>query len=315
VDRLPMVEWASYWDKTLERWRGEGLPADITDRQAVRDHLGLDPWRQFWVRAIGPNAPPPAYHGSGILCDADGYTRMLPNLYPRDAFDQAQLRAWAEQRRRGDLVVSVVLEGFFWFPRRLLGIERHLFAFHDQPDLIHRINSDLLAFQLRVLDETCAILTPDFAHIAEDMSYNHGPMLSRGCFDGFLTPYYRRLVPALKERNIRVFVDSDGDVTSLVPWVEAVGVEGMLPWERQAGCDVVQARRDRPRFLMIGAFDKMVMKRGEAAMRAEFERLLPVMRQGGFIPGVDHQTPPEVSLDMYRTYLALLREYCHAAAR
>jgi uroporphyrinogen-III decarboxylase len=66
---------------------------------------------------------------------------------------------------------------------------------------------------------------------------------------------------------------------------------------------------------MIGAFDKMVMKRGEAAMRAEFERLLPVMRQGGFIPGVDHQTPPEVSLDMYRTYLALLREYCHAAAR
>jgi hypothetical protein len=26
-------------------------------------------------------------------------------------------------------------------------------------------------------------------------------------------------------------------------------------------------------------------------MRREWERLLPVMRQGGFVPGVDHQTP------------------------
>ena len=44
-------------------------------------------------------------------------------------------------------------------------------------------------------------------------------------------------------------------------------------------------------------------------MRAEFERLLPMMRAGGFIPSVDHQTPPGVSLDQYRSYLRLLDEY------
>jgi len=33
------------------------------------------------------------------------------------------------------------------------------------------------------------------------------------------------------------------------------------------------------------------------------------MREGGFIPSVDHQTPPGVSLAEYRIYLALLREY------
>ena len=31
VDRLPAVEWAPWWDQTLERWRGEGLPADVTE--------------------------------------------------------------------------------------------------------------------------------------------------------------------------------------------------------------------------------------------------------------------------------------------
>jgi hypothetical protein len=60
---------------------------------------------------------------------------------------------------------------------------------------------------------------------------------------------------------------------------------------------------------MVGHYDKMVMPHGEDAMRAEFERLVPLMKSGGFIPSVDHQTPPGVSLEGYRTYLRLLHEY------
>jgi hypothetical protein len=60
---------------------------------------------------------------------------------------------------------------------------------------------------------------------------------------------------------------------------------------------------------MVGGFDKTVMHRGEETMRAEFERLLPVMRSGGYVPGCDHQTPPDVSLEDYRLYVRLLREY------
>jgi hypothetical protein len=33
------------------------------------------------------------------------------------------------------------------------------------------------------------------------------------------------------------------------------------------------------------------------------------MKSGGFIPSVDHQTPPSVSLEEYRAYLRILREY------
>jgi len=38
------------------------------------------------------------------------------------------------------------------------------------------------------------------------------------------------------------------------------------------------------------------------------------MRLGGFIPSVDHQTPPGVSLEQYRDYLALMWEYTERAA-
>jgi hypothetical protein len=66
---------------------------------------------------------------------------------------------------------------------------------------------------------------------------------------------------------------------------------------------------------MIGAFDKTVMHLGEARMRQEFERLLPVMRTGRFLPSVDHQTPPAVSMEDYRLYLSLLREYAVGTCR
>ena len=72
-------------------------------------------------------------------------------------------------------------------------------------------------------------------------------------------------------------------------------------------------RRNYPGFIMIGGFDKTVMHRGEEAIRAEFERILPAIRSGRYIPSVDHQTPPDVSIEDYRLYVKLLREYAGAA--
>jgi hypothetical protein len=147
----------------------------------------------------------------------------------------------------------------------------------------------------------------------EDLSYNHGPMLSKAQFDEFLGPYYRAVVPDLKTRGIVPLVDSDGQVEPLIPWFEEVGIEGMGPLERMAGVDVNRIRARYPTWRMIGGFDKTVMHLGEAAMRAEFERLLPVMRSGGYLQTVDHQTPPEVSLEAYRLYRRLQEEYAFRA--
>ena len=153
---------------------------------------------------------------------------------------------------------------------------------------------------------------PTFATLAEDMSYNRGPMISERHFDEFLAPYYRRIVPRLQEMGAVVMVDTDGDVTRLVPWLLREGVQGVLPLERQAGVDGLALRRQFPTLRMVGHFDKMTMPQGEAAMRAEFDRLLPVIQSGGFIPSVDHQTPPGVSLDQYRMFRRLLDEYTQA---
>ena len=79
--------------------------------------------------------------------------------------------------------------------------------------------------------------------------------------------------------------------------------------------NIEKLRRRYPKFLFIGHYDKMVMPHGEEAMRREFERLLPTMRQGGFLPSVDHQTPPGVSLENYQIYVRLLKEYAEKTVK
>lgn len=314
VDRLPVIEWASWWDLTLRRWQDEGLPSGL-DRQGIYRYFGMDIHYQDWIQPRKDRCPAPACHGAPIVNSGDAYETLRPLLYPKDGplINVAMWQDWARRQREEGDILWFTVEGFFWFPRTLLGIENHLYAFYDQPELMHRMNEDLAAFNLRVIEEICAICRPDFMTFAEDLSYNNGPMLSEAQFDEFLLPYYRHIVPCLKDNGVRVIVDSDGDITKPAAWFERAGIEGILPLERQAGVDMNVLRKLYPKQLYIGAFDKMVMHHGEAAIRSEFERLLPAARQGGFMISVDHQTPPAVSLNDYRLFLGLFNEYAVAA--
>ena len=314
VDRLPMVEWAGWWDKTIDRWRKEGLPSDLVDAGEIREYFGLDRVRQWWIGTKKPTFPK-AEHGNGVVSDMESYIRIKEHLYPEEVFDRETVAKWAVEQKQGDMVVWITLDGFFWFPRILFGIDEHLYAFYDKPEVMHAMNQDVLQYNLRALDQFCQVCRPDFMTFAEDMSYNHGPMISKSLFDEFMAPYYKQIVPRLKEYGIIPFVDSDGNIESMVSWFTDLGIEGFLPLERQSGIDILRLRRENPGLKMIGGYDKMVMSKGEAEMRAEFERILPVMKQGGYISSVDHQTPPEVSLENYRIYLRLLNEYCRKAAR
>ncbi len=197
----------------------------------------------------------------------------------------------------------------------MLGIETHLYAFYDQPELLHEINTDLTEWMIKCITQLTSVCSPDFMTFAEDMSYNNGPMLSKQLFDEFMKPYYLQVIPKLKEKSIFTIIDSDGDITTPAGWFEEAGLEGILPLERQSGVDIVKLRQTHPKLRFIGHFDKMVMNKGENALRTEFERLLPVAAKGGFLISCDHQTPPEVSYKDYKLYISLFKEYAEKAGK
>ena len=311
VDRLPRWEWAMWWDQTIARWHTEGLSREFDFSRVfeLAQHFVLDPYQQFWFSTTDPTIEATQHHVEGIVSNMDDYLKLRPKLFPDHGGAIRGMAEWADRQRRGDAVVWATIEGFFWFPRTLMGFEKMMYAYEDEPELLHRINQDLLEFNFGLLDQMLESCVPTFMTIAEDMSYNFGPMISKRTFDEFVAPFYRQLIPRLQEHNIPLIMDTDGDVTMLVPWLQELGVTGVLPLERQAGVDGNRLREQFPSFFFIGHFDKMTMNRGESAMRAEFERLLPMMKSGGCIPSVDHQTPPGGSLEQYRCYLRLLEEY------
>jgi uroporphyrinogen-III decarboxylase len=309
VDRMPRWEWAMWWDKTVERWHGEGLPADKTGVFEIHEYFGLDPYKQFWFSTTDNTIEAEQHHVEGIVKNMDDYLKCRPRLFPDHGSAIQDMRGWMERQSRGDAVVWITLEGYFWFPRTLMGFTELMLAFYDQPELLHQINQDLLDFNLDLLARIEKVGRPVFMTVAEDMSYNNGPMISKNLMDEFMSPYYDKMMARAKEMEMLTLVDTDGDVTLLVPWLMENGIEGVLPLERQAGVDAMSLRQQFPALRMVGHFNKMVMKQGEEAMRGEFERLVPVMKTGGFIPSVDHQTPPDVSLENYRIFLRLLHEY------
>jgi len=317
LDRLPCIEWAGYWDLTQRRWEDEGLEKGH-DSYQIHKIMGLDNLRQWWFGMKGPNCPQPTRQGGGIMADADDYERIKPFLFPKEDTVRAIERLKQTEgvmHNEGKCGLWFTMDGGFWFPRTLFGITEHLYSFYDEPELYHRILDDLADFQLWILEQIYSFCTPEFMTFAEDMSYNKGPMIGEKQFNEFLLPYYKRIVPFIKQHGTHPMVDSDGNITEMVPWLMNAGIEGALPLEWQAGVDVPNLRKLFPEWIMIGGYNKRIMKDGEQAMIEEFERLLPVMKQGRYIPGVDHQTPPDVSLENYKIYVSLLKKYCELAVK
>ena len=152
-DRIPMIEWAHWWDKTLERWRAEGLTSDIGAIE-TREYLGLDMERHFTLQAKSSDYPV-MKHGQGPVIDDASYDYIKKFLYPANEVERIKSRLLELKplHENGDVVIWISLQGFFWHPRKLFGIENHFYMFHDNPELMHRINSELAAYNIYLIEE------------------------------------------------------------------------------------------------------------------------------------------------------------------
>lgn len=266
IDRTPVIEWASWWDLTYKNWFQQGLPQMSPEELNV--YWGHDPLKQFWLPVIEEGCPQPDHFGGPIIEDEEDYKRVHKYLFTDRLLEQIDKNVgdYARAHADEDIAYWFSLDGFFWFPRRLFGIEGHLLAFYDYPELMLEINRDLCEFHKKCLKVLFSRIKPLFMTFGEDMSYNLGPMLSKECYDEFMLPFYKELVPLIKAGGTKVLIDTDGQVEPLIPWFLEGGIEGILPLERMAGVDVNRIREKYPELIMIGGYDKTVMHKGEAAM-------------------------------------------------
>jgi len=196
------------------------------------------------------------------------------------------------------------LHGFFGTPRELFGVENLLLSYYEDPQLMKDINLYLADFWISLFDGVLHEVSVDAALIWEDMCYRNGPLISPDMFRTFILPGYKKLTSFLRGNGVTIVnVDSDGDVWKLIPlWIEG-GVTVLYPFEVAAGMNVVDVRKGFPKLGIIGGMDKRALIDSKEAIDRELETRIPFMlKQGGYIPTIDHLVPPDISFENFVYY-------------
>jgi uroporphyrinogen decarboxylase len=241
--------------------------------------------------------------------EQDVLWRLNPESPERFADLEPRMAAAQAAAAQG-LIVSQGLVGGYMYLRSLIGPETLLYAFYDQPELVHACMRQWFALADAVIARHQQYVTLDEIFFAEDICYNVGPLISPEMMREFLIPYYQQLIANLRRRqldparHLYVQVDTDGNAVPVIPiYRECIGMDVMSPFEVASGCDVVAIGRDYPDLAMSGGIDKRVLARTTADIDRMCDCILPAMRaRGGYSPTCDHGVPPEVPWQNYLHY-------------
>lgn len=343
IDRVPFgvgIGWCP-WGETLERWRRETDNAELDP--AAR--FGFD--CSFALPQIASGLHPPFEHvvlredeeyvtwrdGKGIVQrnarDSGGMPQFLEypvkNLEDWERIKSERLRIeskerieqdWDQFRARiaatGEAVqVGTFPYGVFGTPRDLMGVEELLIALCCEPDLVRDIMDHLTSLWLALWEEVAKEVRIDHIHIWEDMAGKQGALISPAMVREFMMPCYERVAAFAASHGVRVVsVDSDGNVSELVPIMMEYGVNAYLPFEVQAGSDILEYRGLYPTLGIIGGLDKRALAGSRADIDREVERAARMVEKGRYIPGFDHLIPPDVPWENYEYAVKNLRKVC-----
>lgn len=342
VDRPPYWLYFGVWDTTWQRWQREGKPETVTD---YRTGFATDQSNKQGIVPV--NCGPCPKFERVILEETDAHTiyidswgttrRDLKRNVSMVQFLEFPVKGWDDWRRykaerlnpdhpdrlAGDWrekCAEWMAKGcpiqlgyypdvtLFGGVRWLLGVEGCLLAFYTMPDLVHDIMDHLTELYLTVFEEVVKAVRVDVIHIWEDMSAQHGPLISPKHWDEFMGPNYRRIKGFADEHGIPLIsVDTDGNPDLIIPPMMRAGVNYLFPLEVAAECDINQMQLKYPSLGMGGAIDKRVLVEGRKAIDQELERIRPAVERGRYIPYLDHSVPDNVSWENYKYYAQALK--------
>lgn len=238
--------------------------------------------------------------------------RMKPDIAIRIGQDWKQKLIEAERSNCPFFITADRWVGFFGPLRNLVGVEKLCMLFYDDTLFLEEMMEAFLQHAIETMKQVLDVVHVDIMIIWEDMAYHSGPLVSPEMVRKYLYPRYRKLVEFVKNYGKKVSfiaLDSDGNVDSLIPiWLDA-GIDIVYPFEVQSGMDVVALRKKYGKSLrMWGGFDKRIVARGKKAIDEEAKRLAPLVEEGGYICGMDHSAPPDISFENFRYFMMKMKE-------
>ncbi|OGG52984.1 MAG: hypothetical protein A3F84_19240 [Candidatus Handelsmanbacteria bacterium RIFCSPLOWO2_12_FULL_64_10] len=334
-DRAPIYE-SFFWATTLERWRGEGLPADAdpyeyfgfdlrrlsvdtsfgfreqvleeTDEHVVvrTTDGGID--RRFKQEASERGVQ----HLSYPIETFEDWVRLRDHLRPEGRLTEWHIGRHARCLKAGLFLFYDSREPF-WAALNKVGYEKFLMKFYLEPELIR----DMLDAHERLVIGTFERaqrqgLRYDGAYFRSDIATVKGPILSPSMYREFILPCHRRLCAYFRDRGMPIMLHCDGNFNELIPLAIEAGFTAITPMEARTGMDVrVLKKQYGDRLAFMGNIDVDVMSAGDrAAIQEEVRSKTLIAKQGGgFIFHSDGSIPPTVSFQDFCYVIDIAREY------
>jgi len=336
-DRVPVIHWCG-WPETRERWIAEGLPPDANEHE----YFGAVP---LWA-GVGVNLDLFPLFEEEVLEDTEEY-RIFRDAYgvvqqdwkhksciPHYTdFTLKGAADWPEYKKRlqpdparipkdldkhiaaaedSGLPITISTASMMGWIRNWMGVVNMSYLMCEAPDVFADMVDTIAELVCWGIDQVVPRMRtrPDLGFGWEDICGKTGPLVSPAIFRPCVAPGYAKVRAKLEEYGVGLYgIDTDGYVEPLLgDWLEA-GVNVMFPIEIGTWkADPMALRNKFGRDLhIIGGIDKLELEKDPAAIDAEIERRIPLMKAGGFMPMPDHLITPGTSLVNYKYYLDKIR--------
>ncbi|MFH1378213.1 MAG: uroporphyrinogen decarboxylase family protein [Planctomycetota bacterium] len=333
ADRIPI--WDSPWSSTIERWRSEGMPATVD----WCDYFGLDKVSVFRVdnspqypeKTVSETETHRIYTSKwGVTMKQFKHSASTPEF---EDFIVVDRKTWADAKKRmtlsdnridweklksaydiaekgGHFKVAQLWFGFDITHSWFIGTERVLMAIVEDPEWLMDIFDTELTLSLQLWQKVLdAGYKFDTVHWYDDMGYKHSQFFSKRTYRNFLKPYHQRAIEWAHQRGMKAMLHSCGDVNPLIPDLIEIGLDSLNPLEVKAGMDPVAIKKAYGDKLVLHGGINAVLWDKPDEIKAEIARVIPALKEnGGYIFASDHSIPSDVSLNDFKSIVALIKK-------
>lgn len=248
-DRIPHFEWiidrrvrdtlcpGSSMEEFTVRM---GLDAILTAPDYRREPIGPNRVRNEWGTILEYSAEEYGMPVAGpirTLADLDRYQPPDPHAPGR----------WASLDRivgryKGRLAIGVHLNDVLSVPRNLMGFERLMLAFGEEPELVRGLVDLSVRTNLELAKEA-AHRGADFVVTGDDYAATERPFISPRMFGEFLAAPLKRVMTGFKELGLLVIKHTDGNILPLLDQIVDAGMDALDPIDPLAGLDIGDMKR------------------------------------------------------------------------
>ena len=333
ADRIPIID--SPWDATIERWHKEGMPeqvhyteyfdldrvADIrTDNSPRFEAAVVEETDTYTIQTTAWGATLKNWkHAASTpefldftIVDRPSWEKAKRRMTPtKDRIDWGRLKMnYPEWRESGCWIEANLWFGFDVTHSWIVGTERLLYALMEDPDWCRDMFSHEIETQLALLDMVWdAGYRFDSVKWPDDMGYKGTQFFSLDMYRDLLKPFHKRAIEWAHAKGVKAHLHSCGDVNPFLPELIEIGLDALNPLEVKAGMDPVHLKHIYGNDLVFHGGINAVLWDHPDRIRAEMERVVPVMKQnGGYIFSSDHSVPSSVSLEDFKHIIALAKQ-------